>query len=142
MNHLGLCVQWRSKKLLIISDASVLIDIEHGKLTSAMFSLPYEFAVPDVLFIEELEDQHGHLLQLGLSSKSMSGDLVAEAFMLRQEYVKLSVNDLLVLIIARHESCQLLTSDKALREVAEIFNVEVHDTIWLVEQMIKSKKSL
>ncbi|EKD72488.1 MAG: hypothetical protein ACD_45C00662G0002 [uncultured bacterium] len=36
--------------LLIISDASVLIDIEHGELTSIMFSLPYQFSVPDILF--------------------------------------------------------------------------------------------
>ncbi len=38
--------------LLLISDANVLIDIENGGLTSAMFSLPYQFAVPDILFYE------------------------------------------------------------------------------------------
>lgn len=48
--------------LFIISDASVLIDIEHGELTSAMFSLPWKFAVPDVLFVEELAERHEHLL--------------------------------------------------------------------------------
>lgn len=34
----------------------------------------------------------------------------------------------------------LLTSDKALREVAEGLHVETHGTIWLVEQMIKFQK--
>ena len=38
--------------LLLISDANVLIDIENGGLTGAMFSLPYQFAVPDILFYE------------------------------------------------------------------------------------------
>ncbi len=59
--------------LFIISDASVLIDIESAKLTRVMFSLPWQFAVPDILFVEELAERHGHLLQLGLISKTMSG---------------------------------------------------------------------
>src|SRR5580704_11576975 len=117
--------------LLIISDASVLIDIEHGELTDAMFSLPWKFAVPDILFDEELAGRHGHLLQFGLISKTMSGDLVSEAYSLRQQYVRASVNDLLALTLAKHENCQLLTGDKALREVAAKLNVEVHGTIWL-----------
>ena len=62
--------------MLLISDASILIDIECGELTSAMFSLPWQFAVPDILFEEELAERHGHLTQFGLISKTMSGDLV------------------------------------------------------------------
>jgi hypothetical protein len=123
--------------LLIVSDASVLIDIECGELTSAMFSLPWQFAVPDVLFDEELAERHGHLLDLGLISKSMSGDLVSEAYVLRQQYAKTSVNDLLALTLAKSENCQLLTGDKALRDVANELNVEVHGTLWLVEQMLR-----
>lgn len=46
----------------------------------------------------------------------------------------------MALTLAKHESCQLLTGDKSLREVAKILNVEVHGTIWLVEQMIKHEK--
>ncbi len=126
--------------LLIISDASVLIDIEYGQLTNAMFSLSYQFAVPDILFVEELEEKHGHLLKLGLLSKTMNGDLVSEAYKLRQQYAKTSMNDLLALTLAKHENCQLLTGDKALREVATKLNVEIHGTLWLVNQMIQQKK--
>lgn len=126
--------------LLIISDASVLIDIECGGLTSAMFSLSFQFAVPDTLFAEELAERHGHLSRLGLISKTMSGGLVAEAYSLHQKYFKPSVNDMLALTLAKYEGCQLLTGDKALREAAKEFNVEVHGTIWLVEQMLKSEK--
>lgn len=126
--------------LLIISDASVLIDIECGELTSAMFSLPFQFTVPDILFAEGLAERHGHLSRLGLISKTMSGDLVAEAYSLHQKYIKPSVNDMLALTLAKHEGCQLLTGDKALREVAKEFNVEVHGTIWLVEQMLRGEK--
>lgn len=140
MNHLGLFVLWRAKMLLIISDASVLIDVECGELTNAMFSLPWQFAVPDILFVEELAERHAHLSRFGLISKTMSGDLVAEAYGLHQKYLKPSVNDMLALTLAKHEGCQLLTGDKALREAAKELNVEVHGTIWLVEQMLKGEK--
>ena len=39
-----------------------------------------------------------------------------------------------------HEGYQLLTGDRALREAAKELNVEVHGTIWLVEQMLQDKK--
>jgi len=129
LNHLGLYARWRTKILLIISDTSVLIDIECGKLTSVMFSLLLQFAVPDILFTEELAERHSHLSQFGLLSKTMSGDLIAEAYSLHQKYIKPSVNDMLALALAKYEGCQLLTSDKALREVAAELNVEVHGTI-------------
>lgn len=126
--------------LLIISDASVLINIECGDLTSAMFSLPWQFAVPDTLFVEELAERHAHLSRLGLISKAMSGELMVEVYSLHQKYNKPSINDMLALTLAKYEGCQLLTGDKALREVAKEFNVEVHGTIWLVEQMLQGKK--
>jgi hypothetical protein len=62
--------------LLIISDTSVLIDLECDGLSKVMFSLPWQFAVPNVLFSEGLAEHHGHLLQLGLVSKTMSGELI------------------------------------------------------------------
>lgn len=126
--------------LLIISDASVLIDIECGELTSVMFSLAWQFAVPDTLFDEELAERHGHLLRFGLISKTMSGDMVAEAYSLHQKYIKPSVNDMLALTLAKNEGCQLLTGDKALRDAAKELNVVVHGTIWLVDQMLQSEK--
>ena len=126
--------------LLVISDASVLIDIECGELTTAMFSLSYQFAVPDILFAEELEERHAHLLQLGLICKTMSSDLIAEAYHLHQKYLRPSVDDMLALTLAKHEDCQLLTGDKALRDAAEALHVQVHGTIWLVKQMIEDRK--
>lgn len=140
MNHLGLYAQWRARLLLVISDACVLIDIECSGLTSAMFSLSYQFAVPDTLFSEELEERHAHLLKLGLICKTMNGDLVAKAFELHQQYVRPSVNDMLALILAKEEGCLLLTGDKALRDAAKELDVEVHGTIWLVTKMLENQK--
>lgn len=35
---------------VLVSDTSVLIDLERGNFLDAIFALPYEFAVPDVLY--------------------------------------------------------------------------------------------
>lgn len=40
------------------------MDVEVGDLVAPMFSLGYQFAVPDVLYYEELEEQHAHLLDM------------------------------------------------------------------------------
>ena len=34
--------------LLLISDANILMDVEVGDLVAPMFSLGYQFAVPDI----------------------------------------------------------------------------------------------
>lgn len=125
--------------LLIVSDASVLIDIECGRLTTEMFKLSNQFSVPDTLFDEELKGQHDHLLDSGLIIRILTGELVQEAYDLHQKYKKPSTNDMLALVLAKHEGCRLLTSDKALREVAQSLGVIVSGTIWLIEQMIDSK---
>jgi predicted nucleic acid-binding protein len=70
----------------------------------------------------------------------MSGSLIEEVYILRQQYRKLSINDLLALVLAKHKNCQLLTGDKALRTLANSFNIEVHGTIWLVTEMIQYQK--
>lgn len=56
--------------LLLISDANILMDVEVGDLVAPMFSLGYQFAVPDVLYYEELlEEQHAHHARHGAPAK-------------------------------------------------------------------------
>ena len=51
---------------LIISDANILIDLECAELTPRIFRLDLEFAVPDLLYRDELSQHHGDLPALGL----------------------------------------------------------------------------
>jgi len=46
---------------LYISDANILIDLEVCGILSKMFELPYAFAIPDILYMEELEALHSDL---------------------------------------------------------------------------------
>lgn len=48
-------------------DANIFIDLEKGEVLDFVFQLPHRFLVPDILFVEELQAQHGYLLDLGLT---------------------------------------------------------------------------
>ena len=98
--------------LLLVSDANVLIDVEVGNLTSLIFHLPYEFAVPDVLFETELGERHGHLLLAGLKIKILSPESVKRMETLREKYPLPGSKDLMALTLAVQEQCSLLTGEK------------------------------
>jgi predicted nucleic acid-binding protein len=125
--------------LAYISDANILIDVEVGGLMAPMFSLGYQFAVPDVLFFEELAEQHAHWRGMGLQVKSLSAQGVDRVQALSQKYKRPSRNDLFALALAEHAQCPLLTGDAALRSAAEAEHIEVKGTIWLVSEMVRQQ---
>lgn len=121
---------------LLISDANILIDMDDGGLLSSLFELPYEFVTPDVLFEEELKENHPNLLDLGLKVKSIESSFISYAFSLKLTHSKVSTNDCLVLSLAKQENCPLLTGDRRLVTVAQKEAVIVMGTLWVVEQMV------
>lgn len=52
------------------------MDVEMGDLVAPMFSLGYQFAVPDVPYYEELEEQHAHFFDMGLQTRTLSANSV------------------------------------------------------------------
>ena len=51
---------------VLVSDTSVLIDLERGALLTASFRLSYGLAVPDLLYRQELQNWNGEeLVKLG-----------------------------------------------------------------------------
>ena len=125
--------------LLLISDANILMDVEIGELVAPMFSLGYQFAVPDILYFEELEEQHAHLLDMGLLARTLSAASVARVQALSQSYTRPGRNDLFALALAEVEQCPLLTGDAALRQAAEAENIEVKGTLWLIDEMVRKQ---
>ncbi|ERS11325.1 PIN domain-containing protein [Alloalcanivorax xenomutans] len=121
---------------VLISDANILIDLEEGRIIESAFMAPFDLCVPDILFHEELEEQHDHLLALGLGVLELSGESLGYAGALGQSHSAPSRNDLFALALARQEQCPLLTGDKALRVVAEQEGVDVRGTLWLVEHLV------
>jgi predicted nucleic acid-binding protein len=125
---------------LLISDTNILMDVEAGGLATALFSLDYTFAVPDILFEEELAANFGHLAHMGLQVKELSPDVVRIAERLAQHYRRVSGNDRLALALALGEGVGLLTGDQLLKKAAEGENVQVRGTVWLLQEMIRERR--
>lgn len=53
-----------------------------------MFSLRYQFAVPDVLYFEELDGRHTHLLSMGLQTRTLSELSVERVQTLSRKYAR------------------------------------------------------
>lgn len=104
-----------------------------------MFRLPEDFAVPNILYAEELSEDHPELPVLGLTVLDVHAKYITEAYELGDKYAKTSTNDLLALVLAKQEDCPLLTGDAKLREAAEDQLVEVRGTLWVVERMYEEK---
>lgn len=84
---------------LIISDANVIIDLECAGLTGRIFRLPMEIAVPDLLFHDELSEQHSDLPALGLQILELSPELIDEANNLCAKHSAAGIYDMFALAL-------------------------------------------
>ena len=126
--------------LLLISDANILIDMEAGQLMERLFQLPMQFAMPDILYWEEIEPGTPDLEVLGLKILEVRGEYVRYASELPDKYgTALSPNDYLALALARQEDCPLLTGDQSLKTVARAEDVTVMGTVWLLQAMVENR---
>lgn len=121
---------------LLISDANILIDLEEAQLTALLFQLPFRVMAPDLLFFDELAEQHGRLTEMGLELGELQPAAISETEFLVDRYPKPSRYDCLALALAKQERCPLVTGDRHLREAAILEKVPVVGTLWLVELMI------
>ena len=121
---------------LLISDANIFIDFEVAGLIEEMFLLPETIGVPDLLFEEELREQHEDLLSLGLSMMELTSEGIQRTVELAVVYRKPSRLDLSALALAEQEQCPLLTGDKDLRSAAAAEGVDVRGTLWICERLV------
>ncbi|MDE0422928.1 MAG: hypothetical protein OXK76_18840 [Gammaproteobacteria bacterium] len=85
---------------IVVSDSSVLIDLERGCLFEAAFALPFDFCVPDLLYRLELEPYGGNeLVARGLQVLELDGDGVAQAARYRQTERAISLSDAFALAL-------------------------------------------
>jgi predicted nucleic acid-binding protein len=122
--------------MILVSDTSVLIDLERCGFLETIFALPHEFAVPDVLYHRELKGEWGERLAgLGLRVEEISSEGVKQALRYRSERQALSLADSFALALAKEREWLLLTGDSQLRELADGENVECHGVLWLLDLM-------
>lgn len=122
--------------IILVSDTSVLIDLERGGLLEPVFSCGLTMVVPDLLYARELEAENGSLLRrLGLGVVALVPDEVAFSQQLRKAHPGLSLPDCFALSCARRPDHALVTGDKLLRTVAQSRQCAVHGLLWILDQM-------
>lgn len=121
---------------VLVSDTSVLIDLERGQLLAHAFQLPYEFVVPDLLYKRELQNSNGEQLQqLGLRISELDKNGLRKALEFRNQEPALSLPDSFALSLAHKHNWLLLTGDRALRKLAVQESVKCHGVLWVIDQM-------
>lgn len=124
---------------VLVSDASILIDLAKWSLLNELFKLPFEFVVPDALYDDELIDlgeiDREYLKELGLRIESLDAEGMARAISLQAVQPKLTLHDCLAVTLALTNDWTLLTGDKRMRSVATSRAVQVHGVLWVIEQL-------
>ena len=121
---------------VLVSDTSVLIDLERGQLLEEMFRLPFEFAVPDLLYARELAGPLGEqLMALGLRVEVLTPAELSQATIVRRQNARLSTPDTFAFAIVQSRQWTLLTGDGGLRELAQAERIDMHGVLWLFNQL-------
>jgi hypothetical protein len=131
---------------IIISDSGCLSDLRKAALLAAFFWLPYEILIPNTLFEDELlsfsAEEKCNLVNAGLKVVDLLGPQVSRARDLVRAQPRLSLHDALGFALAEiHPGCSMLTSDSALRLLAERHRIEVHGVLWVCDQLFERSLS-
>ena len=121
---------------VLVSDTSVIIDLDRGGLLDQLFELPYEFCVPDLLYKKELAGDLGDRLRaLGLNVVELTSDELTRATALRRQIKVLSTPDTFAFSLAEARHWTLLTGDGALRDLCVEQGVEMHGVLWVISEL-------
>lgn len=125
--------------VILVSDTSILIDLERGGLLESAFSCGLTMVVPDLLYERELENENGpYLRSLGLGVVALTPAEVRFAQEVRTQRSALSLPDCFALSCSTRDSHFLVTGDRALRNEAKTRLGEVYGLLWLLDQMAAS----
>ena len=121
---------------VLVSDTSVIIDLDRGDLLDQLFGLPYEFCVPDLLYKKELAGELGDRLQaLGLNVVELTPEELTRATTLRRQIKVLSTPDTFAFALAQARRWTLLTGDRALRDLCVEQGVKMHGVLWVISEL-------
>jgi len=121
--------------ILLVSDTSVLIDLERGDLLPLAFASGMTMVVPDLLYEKELAAYNGpYYRDLGLQVIALTPEELGLAQTVSSAHTALSLPDCFALACATRPQHALLTSDGPLRVAAERQGVVRYGLLWLLDR--------
>ncbi len=125
--------------IILVSDTSILIDLERGGILESAFCCGLTLIVPDLLYENELEAENGQYLRsLGLGVVALTPEELTFAQTVKVERKTLSLPDCFALSCAMRPAHALVSGDKALRNEGKSRGSTVYGLLWLLDQMAAS----
>jgi hypothetical protein len=129
---------------IAVQDANVLIDLELAGLFDPWFQAGVETHTTSLIRLELEMGHHDQALAYFASGQikehNLSFEELSEVGRLEREVrSKARFNDCSVLFLARKLDAMLLSCDKALRDAAKVRHIEVHGTLWIMDQLVEKK---
>jgi predicted nucleic acid-binding protein len=127
-------------RLVVVNDASCLIDLRKARLLHVLTRLPHHLVVPFPIRHSELLDftaQEWRVLDDGgMETFDLPAELVGRALAVRARHPRLSANDAFALATAEaRDQSVLLTGDALLRRVAADRGARVHGVLWVITEL-------
>lgn len=129
---------------VVITDVSVFFDLYHLKVLSEFFALDLEVHTTDFVYNEIINsDQKSEFTVFERIKKLHIIKITAieEDQIRAMEFSRSnkSFADRTILWKAKQFKCALLTGDSKLRKEAEVHGLEVHGSIWVINQLIENE---
>lgn len=127
-----------------VKDANVLIDLEIAGLLDLWFQLGHQTITTDLVIRQLKTGGHNeaisHVSTGNIEVHKCSGEFLVRAFELMTQIGSgPDIADCSVLLLAIDLGAMLLSGDKPLRKGATQNQVEVHGTLWILDELVATK---
>ena len=124
---------------ILVSDNSVLVNLERGGLFEAALSCEFIMLVPDLLYKQELESYNGQYLRaLGLGVAELTAKELMLAQTIKGQMKGLSLSDCFALVCSFRSDHSLVSENKILCGEATKHCGVAYGLLWILDRMEES----
>jgi predicted nucleic acid-binding protein len=126
---------------IIITDTNILFDVIKIGALPEFFSLDYEISTTVFVLQEILPSPQKEMLETFIRAKKLivfnfSAEEIEEVQKFNTGRDLKRFTDKTVIWKSLKLNCPMLTGDQRMREVAEKMNIEVHGSIWIIDELV------
>jgi len=130
---------------IAVKDANVFIDLESMGILDLWFQLGHETITSSYVVMELEEGKHLNALACIRAGQVREEEITPEEMEDRfqtlwseLEESGLSITDVSVLYLAMREDAMVISGDRRLRVEAGVRSVEIHGTLWILDQLVEA----
>jgi len=130
--------------IIVVNDASILIDLLKVDLSDEFFRLPFEMYTTNLVSAEITDESakqfHQYIEKKMINIHSFSDEELEKVVYIKAENPPLSLADCSCFWLCKQLSAILLTSDGKLRSSASEKGIIVHGILWVFDQLVSQEE--